>query len=363
MRGEGREHMTGRGQEELYKKIADRMKSHTNMIYTIVSGKCTGEKLYMSDGSILWESKAGAFTEEWKEILRDIKATELTEISQSGGLEARGSRIFCEKIGNGPVMVICGGGHVSVPVIRLAKSIGFYTIVLEDRLSFAGHAKDAGADEVICEPFENAMRRMEGSQDTYFVIVTRGHSYDTVCLELALQKENAYIGMMGSKKRGEIVKEQLVEKGISREALDGVYTPIGLSIKAKTPEEIAVSILAEIIEVKNRAGKSDDYTQELLSYLTGEKDCDMKKSLATIISTRGSAPRKTGTKMLVLEDGTIIGTVGGGRAEAEIINEGLRLIKQEQISNQVVTIDMTGKEAADMGMVCGGSIEVYLEKW
>ena len=245
-------------------------------------------------------------------------------------------------------MVICGGGHVSVPVIRLAKSIGFYTIVLEDRLSFAGHARDAGADEVICEPFENAMRRIEGSQDTYFVIVTRGHSYDTVCLELALQKENAYIGMMGSKKRGEIVKEQLVEKGISREALDRIYTPIGLSIKAKTPEEIAVSILAEII-----------FT---LSYLTGEKDCDMKKSLATIISTRGSAPRKTSTKMLVLEDGTIIGTVGGGRAEAEIINEGLRLIEQEQISNQVVTIDMTGKEAADMGMVCGGSIEVYLEK-
>lgn len=355
--------MAGNNQEELYKKLAERTNNHTNMIYTIVSGKYMGERLYVSDGDILWESDQGAVLREQEEFLKGIKATGMTEIPQGCGVKTAGSRLFCERVGNSPVMVICGGGHVSMPVIRLAKSIGFHTIVLEDRAVFAGRAGEAGADEVICEPFEAAMERIKGTPDTYFVIVTRGHRFDTVCLKLAAGKENAYIGMMGSRKRVGIVKEQLIKEGVSREVLDKVHTPIGLPIGAKTPEEIAVSILAEIIEVKNKEGKCEGYTHELFSYLMGEEGCGKRKVLATIISTKGSAPRKTGTKMLVLEDGAIVGTIGGGRAEAEIIEQSLQMMEQGQISCQVITVDMTGKEAEDMGMVCGGIIEVYLEKY
>ncbi len=354
--------MAGKNQEELYKMLAERTNTHTDIIYTIVSGKHVGERLYVSDGEILWKSDEGAVIREQEKLLKDIKTTGLVEIYKDSGAETAGSRIFCERVGNSPVMVICGGGHVSIPVIRLAKSIGFHTVVLEDRTVFAGRADKAGADEVICEPFEAAMERIKGTPDTYFVIVTRGHKFDTVCLKLAVRKENAYIGMMGSRKRVGIVKEQLIKEGISREVLDRVHTPIGLPIGAKTPEEIAVSILAEIIEVKNKAGKSEVYTHELLSCLMGEEECGKRKVLATIISTKGSAPRKTGTKMLVLEGGTIVGTIGGGRAEAEIIEKSLHMMEQEQLCCQVIAVDMTGKEAEDMGMVCGGTIEVYLEK-
>ena len=96
------------------------------------------------------------------------------------------------------------------------------------------------------------------------MIVTRGHRYDTICLESVLAKKYAYVGMMGSRRRTAIVKDQLAQKGISREVLEGVHTPIGLKIGAQTPEEIAVSVMAEIIQVKNSHQKSGGYSEELL---------------------------------------------------------------------------------------------------
>lgn len=88
-------------------------------------------------------------------------------------------------------LVICGGGHVSIPMITIGKILGFYVSVLEDRPLFANHARRAGADQVICDTFYEALQQIEGSADTYFVVVTRGHRYDTECLRSILKKENA----------------------------------------------------------------------------------------------------------------------------------------------------------------------------
>ena len=99
-----------------------------------------------------------------------------------------------------------------------------------------------------------------GRSDSWFVIVTRGHRYDRICLEQILHKTSAYVGMMGSRRRMAIVKEQLEESGIARETLDEVHTPIGLKIGAETPEEIAVSVMAEIIQVKNSRQKGGGYS-------------------------------------------------------------------------------------------------------
>ena len=105
---------------------------------------------------------------------------------------------------------------------------------------------------------------MPGSSDTYFVIVTRGHRYDQACLEKIAEKEHAYIGMIGSRRRTTLVKKLLEEQGTDKAVLDAVYTPIGLDIGAETPEEIRVAIMAEIIEVKNKKKRTFGYSKEMV---------------------------------------------------------------------------------------------------
>ena len=159
-------------------------------------------------------------------------------------------RIFQERISRPAKLVICGAGHVSMPIIRMGEMLGFHVTVVEDRPKFADDARRAEADQVYCEPFEDGLAKIKGDTDTWFVIVTRGHRYDTDCLRTILGKPRAYVGMMGSKRRTAIVKDQLEAEGFEREVLEAVHTPIGLKIAAETPEEIAVSIMAEIIQIK-----------------------------------------------------------------------------------------------------------------
>ena len=153
---------------------------------------------------------------------------------------------------------------------------------------------------------------METDQDTYAVIVTRGHRYDEDCLYglLSMEREKglafAYIGMMGSRRRTAMVREHMAELGIDRAQLDRVHAPIGLPIGAETPEEIAVSVFGEIIQVKSGKGLSEGYSGELLAAVPGgcgSESGTQQAVLATIIARQGSAPRSVGTKMLVRADG------------------------------------------------------------
>ncbi len=274
-------------------------------------------------------------------------------------------RMFRERIGRTPKMIICGAGHVSMPIIRLGKMLGFVVTVIEDRPKFADHARAAGADQVICEPFRTGLAQIRGDSDSWFIIVTRGHRYDTECLETILKKRYAYVGMMGSRRRVAIVKDQIAAAGVSREILDGVHTPIGLKIGAETPEEIAVSILAEIIQIKNgpdrNAGsRTGGYSADLLAAVFADDD-GRKRTLATIIARRGSAPRSVGTKMLIREDGSTVDTIGGGCVESEIIQKALIMMRTNTPDFQICTVDMTADAAEDEGMVCGGVVEVMLE--
>lgn len=273
--------------------------------------------------------------------------------------EYKGCRVFCERLGRRQRMVICGAGHVSIPVIQMGKMTGFHVIVLEDRPSFADQARRAGADEVICKPFREGIRQTGINEDTFVVIVTRGHRYDTDCLEEVLKGTFAYVGMMGSRRRTAIVKNQLEAQGYPGEKIGQIHAPIGLDIGAETPEEIAISIMAQIIAVRREQAYSEGYPTELLDALLRD---DQKKMLATIISRKGSAPRKTGTKMLVGEDGTCVGTIGGGCAEHEIIQKALTSMRTGGNPFEILTVAMTTDEAEEEGMVCGGTIEVLLER-
>ena len=339
--------------ENAYQVIREKMQTGSCIMATVVEGIHAGEKMVLSEGQAVWLSEHGEILLPYQEKISQIEKSQMIEVGEE--------RIFCEKIGKPCQMVVCGGGHVAVSVIRIAKITGFQVTVLEDRPKFADWARKAGADEVICDSFAHGIKQISGNQNTYFVIMTRGHRYDTECLKEAVGKPNAYVGMMGSHKRVRAVKEQLEAEGVERELLAQVHMPIGLSIGAETPEEIAVSVMAEIIQVKNGKRKCSGYEEEMFHYLTGKMEAEQRKVLAVIVSKKGSAPREIGTKMLILENGMTVGTIGGGCVESEAISQGLQMMRTDSPKQKMFLADMTGREAEEEGMVCGGRVELYLE--
>ena len=340
---------------ELYKIINENLQQKSNLLATVLEGEVAGTRYFWADGELLGYTGTGEVNEELK--------TQITETPQSGIYEIEGQKFFIEHLKRQAHLVICGGGHVSQQVIKLAGKVGFHVTVLEDRPYFADRAREAGADLVLCDAFEKSLQGIAGTPDTYFLVVTRGHRFDRACLEQILKKPYAYVGMMASRGRSALLKKQMGGDGFDRKALDEMHTPVGLSIYAETPEEIAVSIVAELIQIKNQTKKTAGYDSLLMEYLTGVKEPGQPKVLATIIARRGSAPRSIGTKMLVLGDGRIIGTIGGGCMESEVQHQCLRLLREENEKSRIVCADMTVSQAEDEGMVCGGTIDVFLEKF
>lgn len=148
-----------------------------------------------------------------------------------------------------PEILILGGGHIALPLVKIASLLGFKVIVVDDRPEFANNKRFPGADKVICNSFERALAGMDIGPGTYSIIVTRGHEYDRDCLREVIKRPAAYIGMIGSRRKVKVIMQQLAEEGISPEKLAAVFSPIGLDIGAQTPEEIALSIMAEVVNV------------------------------------------------------------------------------------------------------------------
>lgn len=327
-----------------YIEILDKTKTHISAM--AVAGPHTGEKGLFADGRFVYTTGVPSV---FNALLPSLKS-----ISEPALITLGDDTFFCETVSDMPQLIICGAGHVSMPVIRLGKMTGFHVTVIDDRSDFCANARKAGADKTICSAFEAALSSLPAKQNRYFVVVTRGHEYDIACLKHILSSGFAYAGMMGSRTRTSKVREALIASGISKTLADAVHMPIGLPIKAETPEEIAISIMAEIIAEKNSRHRSYCYSPQMLSALTAG-GC----ALVTILARKGSSPRSAGTKMVVLKNGTCIGTVGGGIAEARITALAKDCIKNH--TTAVYHVDMTGKEAAENGMVCGGHVEVFIE--
>ena len=162
--------------------------------------------------------------------------------------------IFAEPIEPDTVLYLFGAGHISTFVAPLAKMVGFRVCVLDDREDFANSTRFPNADELIVCPFHNAFNRISINASSYIAIITRGHIHDRDVLRDALHTNSAYIGMIGSLRKRQIIYKSLAEEGVSEQTLRQVHSPIGLDIGAETPEEIAVSIVAELIQARlNRA--------------------------------------------------------------------------------------------------------------
>ena len=164
-------------------------------------------------------------------------------------------RFLVESLCCEDTVYIFGAGHVSQKLAPLTGFVGFQTVVLDDRQQFANRELFATADRiVVLDSFARALEGLEINEDSYLVLVTRGHIHDKTLLGQALRTRAGYIGMIGSRKKRDAVYEELSLEGFSRHDFDRVCSPIGLDIGAETPEEIAVSIVAELIRA--RAGRS-----------------------------------------------------------------------------------------------------------
>lgn len=333
-----------------FKKVSEINKKIHNVSLMIVDGIHCGEKALWTENGFIYMSSDLPVWQALEPELSQVKGPVLKTFD--------GYHIFCEALASQPNMIICGCGHVSMPIITIGKMLGFHVTAIDDRPAFCDNARRTGADHVICDNFSDALTQIPEDKNNYFIIVTRGHRYDMECLSSIINRSHTYIGMMGSKVRIRALKENMQAQGLSREQLDAVHMPIGLKIKAETPEEIAVSITSEIIQVKNEAHASYNYSKEMLAELLSPSE-DCRCALVTILKRRGSAPRSAGTKMLVLESGKIIGTIGGGCAEASVFQKALLCIKANR--TEIVHVDMTGRQAEEDGMVCGGVIDVFIE--
>jgi len=268
-----------------------------------------------------------------------------------------------------PTMVVLGGGHVAVPVVEMASKVGFLVTVIDDRPEILSRARFPSARRILRDDFDGCLDRLDPGPSAYVVIVTRGHRYDVPCLRQALGRELAYVGMMASRTRVAAVKDLLLSEGVAASDLERLHAPIGLDIGALTPEEIAVSIVAEAIKVRRKESsvqetRQTEFDRAVIERLAGrhalaeghedERSLEAPRAIVTVIKKEGSAPRRAGAKMLVFPNGRILGSIGGGYAEGQIIAHALGMRRPFEVRR-------FGLDSAD-DMFCGGYIEVLIER-
>ena len=161
--------------------------------------------------------------------------------------------IFIEVVLGDLSLVIVGGGHVGQAIGKVASQCGYRIVVVDDRPAFASRERFPEADQILVGDFQEVLSHYPINAMTHLVMVTRGHKHDEISLRTVVESPAFYVGMIGSKRRVATVLRHLEEEGVPKEALERVHTPIGLDIGAETPEEIAVSIVAEMI-MKRRGG-------------------------------------------------------------------------------------------------------------
>lgn len=241
-----------------------------------------------------------------------------------------------------PTLIVCGGGHISAELVKIAAHLDFHIKVIDDRPEFAQADRFPQVDRVICDSFDNLENYFE--ENAYYVVVTRGHKDDYKCVKNILKTDYQYLGMIGSKTKVAKTFETLRQEGVSESEIQTIHAPIGLDIKAVTPAEIAISILAEIIAEKNQISSSS-VSRELL-------DTQKKGVLSIIIEKKGSSPRGEGSMIYVTEDG-IIDSVGGGAVENAVIEQARHISKPE-----IHEYELNTAKSRNLGMICGGTVKV-----
>lgn len=245
---------------------------------------------------------------------------------------------FCPQ----PQLILCGGGHVSREVAAFAHRLDFSVTVIDDRTEAVTRERFPTAERLICDSYENLGRYLE--PDACYVVVTPNHKADLQCVSTILPTRYRYLGMIGSKKKVASTTQNLSNAGFSQEQIHSIFAPIGLPIGAVTPAEIALSIMSQIIQEKNKthAASADKALLEVTEPGT----------LCVIIEKHGSAPRGVGSMMFVGLN-KVIGSIGGGEPEYLAIQYAK---EQPCCTTQEYTLNNTAANGLDM--ICGGRIKV-----
>ncbi len=197
-----------------------------------------------------------------------LKYSMTDEDAREEGLVCGGTvEVFVEPIFPDPRVVILGAGHVGQAVAAAAARVGFRIAVIDDRDKFASGERFPDAEEILVRPFGESLDPLRVGAEDFILIVTRGHSHDQVALETAVATPARYVGLVGSRRKIQILVGQLLEKGVPAEAFRNLYAPIGLDIGSETPEEIAVSVAAELIAVRkgvHRRSPKQEFVMGLL---------------------------------------------------------------------------------------------------
>ena len=222
--------------------------------------KAGAKMLVYPDGRIVGTIGGGCVEAEMTWRARQVIETRKAQMAsydltadQAGedGLVCGGRmQVFIEPVEGTPTLCLFGAGHVAQPLARMAKTSGFRVEVVDDRIKFANRDRFPDADLVLVEEFSAAAPHLTLGRNTYAVVVTRGHKGDSEALEAVIGKGLRYVGLLGSKPKLVHLVVGLEEKGVAPEALGEIRCPLGIEIGAVSPDEIAVSILAEMIAVR-----------------------------------------------------------------------------------------------------------------
>jgi xanthine dehydrogenase accessory factor len=253
---------------EIYEEIVRlRQEQRSCAVATIVQSfgstpQKEGAKLLVrDDGSTLGTLGGGCIEAEvvtaCRMVMKDgvprIYPFELTE--RHGGLVCGGKiHVYIEPVIPRPHLVILGAGHVGKALSTAARFSGFSTTVVDDRAEYANPQNVPDADSVVVSDFGAVFSKVDVCGSAYIVIATRGHNHDLEALKAALRTEARYVGLLGSRRKRAVLFRMLREEGFGPPDLDRVITPVGLPIGSITPEEIAVSIMAQIIQYRRANG-------------------------------------------------------------------------------------------------------------
>ena len=206
-----------------------------------------GAKLLLrADGTVSGSLGAEALDELALETARRIADIGNTEsLSTDDGTE-----IFVEGFTTPPTLVMVGGGHVGKATADLAHMLGYRVYIVDDRPEFSNEERFPYAEQTIVTPYGQWSDHLNINVNSFLIVATRGHRFDDMALESALKTRARYIGLLGSRRKTLMIYRRLMEQGVSKDRIREVYAPVGLNIGALTPEELAVSIMSEIIMVR-----------------------------------------------------------------------------------------------------------------
>ena len=328
--------------KEIYQILEETGKVKTAMV---LNGNHKGEKCLIKEEhcTAFDGGQAQEFWKEYEEQLVSCQDTKVIRIDETD--------FFVEIYVKNPQLIILGGGHVSQPVAKIGKMLGFHVTVMDDREEFVTKERFPDADRLIQGTYEEIPEKIPVYENAYYVIVTRGHLGDSASARQILKRPYVYLGMIGSRNKVKLTREKLLREGFTEDQLNTIHAPIGLPIGGHMPAEIAVSITAEIVQEKNKYNVS--YIDEAVEKAVWEKE---KGVMITIISKRGSSPRGPGSKMFLDREGRSHGSIGGGNVEFQ----ALKYAPKAQ-HGEIKSYNLSNQGGANLGMICGGEVEVLYE--